>query len=138
MNATTIEIARKVGSHPAFDRWAAGLRIVPDSTEPPDYRVTYRTDTSMIFGELTRWATDGNGENHDPHHNVPAPFLSGVPDLDDAATVGVLLSQLRGRVVVNVESSGAASVHWPSADIHRGGATLGEAVALAWLATRKP
>lgn len=135
MTPETLAIARRVEKHPAFNRLTVGLRIVEPEPDTGGYGA-FRVDGDED-GIWIRAADGSEWFPNDDDHSPPMSFsLWGVPDLDDAATVGVLLSRIPGRVVINRESSGACHAAFPSLlipDFH--GATLGQAVALAWLAT---
>lgn len=128
MTPETLAIAQRVEKHPAFNRLTVGLRIVepePDTGGYGAFRVDGDEDGIWIR------AADGSEWFQGADYSPPLSFsLWGVPDLDDAATVGVLLSQLPDGTVIELPSSvipGDGTIY--------NGPTLGQAVALAWLAT---
>ena len=134
MTPETLAIARRVEMHPAFNRLTVGLRIVepePDTGGYGSFRVDGDEDGIWI-----RAADGSEWFPNDDDHSPPMSFsLWGVPDLDDAATVGVLLSQLPAPYSLNVVKGGSAKFVIRTDAGHFDGPTLGQAVAIAWLAT---
>lgn len=118
-----IDLARKLAAHPRW-RWAIRMGAVVEG----------RIGLQSTRQTVTVLAVDDDGRGYDTSGCLPA---DAVPDLDDAATAGILLGMLVAamplRTVVVVREMGGPNSGMWWAELWLG-TTAGEALARALLA----